>query len=87
MARKTKLQEMEELGLSIGFDYCSGFRYTRKFKELEDEVMNTTYANNWICVCGQLATGLHESRCSKLRNKVERAVITLAKEHAKSEVA
>lgn len=32
-------------------------------------------ANTIFCVCGKLATGMHESSCSRLRNKITNEVL------------
>jgi hypothetical protein len=36
-------------------------------KSIREEMSNTQ--DMW-CVCGRLATGLHESMCTKFRNKI-----------------
>ena len=36
-------------------------------QEVEDEISNQ---QKLFCICGRLATGLHETNCSKFRNKV-----------------
>ena len=35
--------------------------------EVENEISNR---QSMFCLCGRLATGLHESHCSKFRNKI-----------------
>ena len=32
------------------------------------------------CICGRLATGLHEDRCSKFQNKVDKATVNRCNE-------
>lgn len=39
------------------------------YMECEDEVSNE---HPWFCVCGKLATGLHEMNCKKFKQAVER---------------
>ena len=41
--------------------------WMRMRKRVEGEVSD---AQGMFCVCGSLATGLHESRCAKFREKV-----------------
>ena len=41
-------------------------------KEVEDEISNN---QPFFCVCGRLATGLHESSCKKLQNKITRETL------------
>ena len=36
-------------------------------REVEDEISNS---QSMFCVCGRLATGLHESMCRKFQNKI-----------------
>ncbi len=43
---------------------------TRKSVEMRLSNAQTTF-----CCCGQLATGLHESRCGKFRDKVNVATV------------
>ncbi|GAG36409.1 unnamed protein product, partial [marine sediment metagenome] len=41
-------------------------------REVEDRLSE---ANGMFCVCGRLATGLHESNCRKFRNEVTRETV------------
>ena len=42
--------------------------YTQVEMELSDK-------QTMLCVCGKLATGLHESRCKKFNDKIKAAVV------------
>jgi len=41
-------------------------------QETESKLSNN---QSTFCICGRLATGLHESHCSKFRNKVTRETL------------
>lgn len=42
--------------------------WREKYKEVEQ---NISEQQKYICVCGRLATGLHESSCSRFKEKVK----------------
>ena len=46
--------------------------WLHKRQKVEDEISNR---QTMACVCGRLATGLHESNCRKFRNKVQRQAV------------
>lgn len=71
----TKNEKMEKL---IKDDY-SLFLKTRN--RIADEMSDK---QTMFCMCGQLATGLHEGRCKKFRDKIDSmTVVELWKSKAK----
>lgn len=50
------------------------------YKRCEDEVSDE---HPYRCVCGRLTTGLHEMRCAKFRQAVERRYNKRLKENQK----
>lgn len=63
MKKAEKLQYLAELNRNL-------YIATRR----EEEMRISDSQSMWCC-CGALATGLHESRCSRFRNKVDAMVI------------
>ena len=63
------MKKYEKLEYLKNADFCL-FIKTRKmvFDELSDQ-------QTMFCCCGKLATGLHESNCTKFNNKVDAETI------------
>lgn len=51
--------------------------YMAKYRETEDQVSDS---QSMYCCCGRLATGLHEGRCRKFNNKVQRQTVKALKD-------
>lgn len=41
--------------------------WMKTYKQIENELSDK---QTMFCICGKLATGLHESRCKKFNNKI-----------------
>ena len=50
--------------------------YETKYIEIENKL---SAQQGVMCICGRLATGLHESNCQRFRNKVESETIKALK--------
>lgn len=46
--------------------------WLKAYDECSEEVSNE---HSMFCVCGKLATGLHESSCAKFRKEVEKRTV------------
>ena len=46
--------------------------WLKTYDECSEEVSNE---HSMFCVCGRLATGLHESSCAKFRKEVEKRTV------------
>lgn len=46
--------------------------WLKTYDECSEEVSNE---HSMFCVCGKLATGLHESSCAKFRKEVEKRTV------------
>lgn len=52
-------------------------------QKVEDEISDR---QTMFCICGRLATGLHESSCQKLRREVDRQTLVRLKKSIQQEV-
>lgn len=69
MAKKPPFKERLQWFINNDFQNWLKFR-----KIAEDEISSK---QSMFCVCGRLATGLHENGCRKFRGKVEKRAVEL----------
>ena len=50
--------------------------YDKKYRKVEDKLSSQ---QGIMCLCGRLATGLHESNCQRFRHKIESETIKALK--------
>ena len=72
-----KFQEALELLRRDHFPAWTQMRYA-----VEDELSNR---QPMLCVCGRLATGLHERNCARFRNKVTATTVRRLKHLVQTE--